>query len=185
MTANVSITVGRKDEVLMVPNAAFRFSLPPSGPVGQKVADSGADVKKPSSSLPPQRPKGGGGNHGKKTVWKVNDSGDPASVAIRPGISDGSTTEVVDGELRERDKIIIGIVLPKGERTANQLPPGFGSGQKSTSSRDRGLQQSGWTIRQLSPPIGWGSTSQLEEAASLLNHNQKRGTCLYPVCRKT
>lgn len=139
MTANVSITVGRKDEVLMVPNAAFRFSLPPSGPVGQKVADSGADVKKPSSSLPPQRPKGGGGNHGKKTVWKVNDSGDPASVAIRPGISDGSTTEVVDGELRERDKIIIGIVLPKGERTANQLPPGFGSGQKSTSSRDRGL----------------------------------------------
>ncbi len=74
-----------------------------------------------------------------KTVWKLNDSGAPTAVAIQPGISDGSTTEVVDGELRERDKIIIGIVLPKGDRKANQLPPGFGSGQKSTSSRDRGL----------------------------------------------
>lgn len=72
-------------------------------------------------------------------MWKLTDSGDPASVLLQPGISDGSKTEVVESDLREQDKIIVGIVLPKGERKANQLPPGFGSGQKSTSSRDKGL----------------------------------------------
>lgn len=139
MTANVSITVARKDDVLMVPNAAFRFSPPQSGAVGQKVADSGAGVTKPPSSESPQRPKAGGGNHGWKTVWKLNDSGDLTPVVIQPGISDGSVTELVEGELQERDKIIIGTVLPKGERKANQLPPGFGSGQRPTSSRDKGI----------------------------------------------
>ncbi|MEO8326107.1 MAG: efflux RND transporter periplasmic adaptor subunit, partial [Nitrospirota bacterium] len=139
MTANVSITVARMDDVLMVPNAAFRFSPFQSGSVGQKVVESGSDVVKPLSSESPQRPKASGGNHGWKTVWKLTDSGDPTPVALQPGISDGSTTEVVESELQERDKIIVGIAVPKGERKANQLPPGFGSGQKSTSSRDKGL----------------------------------------------
>lgn len=139
MTANVSITVARKDDALIVPNAAFRFSPSQSGPVGQKVIDSGSAVTKPASSEPSQQPKGGGGSHGWKTVWTLKDSGDPTPVAIQPGISDGSVTEVVEGELHERDKIIVGIVLPKGERKSNQLPPGFGSGQRPTSSRDKGL----------------------------------------------
>lgn len=139
MTANVSITVAQKDDVLMVPNAAFRFSPPQARAVGEKAPDSGTGVTKPSSSEFPPRPKAGEENHGWKTVWKLNDAGDPTSVAIQPGISDGSVTEVVEGELQERDKIIIGIVLPKGERKANQLPPGFGSGKKPTSPRDRGL----------------------------------------------
>jgi len=139
MTANVSITVARKDDVLMVPNAAFRFSPPQSGPVEKKVVDFRSGATKLPSSESPQRPKAGEGSHGWKTVWKLNDSGDPTPVVIQPGISDGSVTELVEGELRERDKIIIGTVLPKGERKANQLPPGFGSGQRPTSSRDKGL----------------------------------------------
>lgn len=139
MTANVSITVARKDDVLMIPNAAFRFSPSQSASVGQKMAESGSDVMKPLSSVSSPMPKASGGNHGWKTVWKLTDSGDPTSVSLQPGISDGSTTEVVESELQEQDKIIVGIALPKGERKANQLPPGFGSGQKPTSSRDKGL----------------------------------------------
>jgi HlyD family secretion protein len=139
MTANVSITVGKRDDVLLVPNAAFRFSPPQSGPVGSKAADSGTAATKPPSSASPQPTQAMGGNNGWKPVWKLTDSGDPTSVSVQPGISDGSVTEVMEGELRERDKIIIGIVLPKGDRKANQLPPGFGSGQRPTSPRDRGL----------------------------------------------
>jgi len=139
MTANVSITVARKDDVLTVPNAAFRFSPPQSGPVGQKVADSASGSTKSLPSALPQRPPTGAGRQGSKKIWKLNESGDPTPVLIQPGVSDGSVTEVVEGELREQEKIIIGIVLPKGERKANQLPPGFGSGQRPTSSRDKGL----------------------------------------------
>lgn len=139
MTANVSITVARKDDVLMVPNAAFRFSPPPSASPMKKVAESGSDATKPAFSKTPQQGMAGRENQGWKTVWKLNDSGDPLPVAIQPGISDGSVTEVVEGELQKQDRIIIGIVLPKGDRKANQLPPGFGSGQRPTSSRDKGL----------------------------------------------
>lgn len=139
MTANVAITVARKDDVLMIPNAAFRFFPSHSASVGQKMGESGADVVKPLPGVLPQGPHASGGSHGWKTVWKLTDSGDPASVLLQPGISDGSKTEVVESELREQDKIIVGIAIPKGERKANQLPPGFGSGQKSTSSRDKGL----------------------------------------------
>ena len=101
--------------------------------------DFGSGAKKPPLNESPQRPKAGGGKNGLKTVWKLNDARDPTPVLIQPGISDGSVTEVVEGELQEQDKIIIGIVLPKGERKANQLPPGFGSGQRPTCSRDKGL----------------------------------------------
>lgn len=139
MTANVSITVARKDDVLMVPNAAFRFSPPHSASTMKKVAESGSDATKPAFSKAPQQGMAGRENQRWKTVWKLNESGDPLPVAIQPGISDGSVTEVVEGELQKQDRIIIGIVLPKGDRKANQLPPGFGSGQKTTSSRDKGL----------------------------------------------
>ncbi len=60
MTANVSITVARRDDVLMVPNAAFRFSPSQSRSFGQKVVESGSDVVKPLPSDSPQRPKAGG-----------------------------------------------------------------------------------------------------------------------------
>ena len=123
MTANVSITVARKDDVLTVPNAAFRFSPSQSGPVGQKIADSGSVATKPPPNESPQRPKARGENHGLKTVWRLNDAGDPTPVLIQPGISDGSVTEVVEGELREQEKIIIGIVLSKGEPIAQVVPP--------------------------------------------------------------
>ncbi len=139
MTANVSITVARKDDVLMIPNAAFRFFPSQSASVGQRMGESGSDVVKPLPGASPQGPHASGGSHGRKTVWKLTDSGDPTSVLLQPGISDGSKTEVVESELREQDKIIVGIAIPQGERKANQLPPGFGSGQKSTSSRDKGL----------------------------------------------
>ncbi len=46
-------------------------------------------------------------------TW-VEDGGEPKSRAIRYGLTDGSRTELIDGELSEGDKIIIGQVRGKG-----------------------------------------------------------------------
>lgn len=137
MTANVSIIVARKDDVLKVPNAALRFTPPKSeravsGMSGTGLAQSDADSKS-------ARPVLTGGNQAmlSKTVWKVGPSGDPEAVSVQPGISDGSATEIAGGDVKEGDAVIVGIEALKAERSPQALPPGFGSGQRR--SRDRGL----------------------------------------------
>ncbi|HKW87108.1 MAG TPA: efflux RND transporter periplasmic adaptor subunit [Nitrospiraceae bacterium] len=137
MTANVSIIVARKDEVLKVPNAALRFTPPKSertvsGIPGTGVAQSDADSKG-------ARPVLTSGDQAvlSKTVWKVGPSGDPEAVPVQLGISDGSATEIVSGDLKEGNAVIVGIELSRAEPNPHALPPGFGSGQRR--SRDRGL----------------------------------------------
>ena len=137
MTANVAIIVARKDDVLKVPNAALRFTPPKSEHAVSGAA--GANVAQSDPGSKSARPLLAGGNQAvlSKTVWKVGLSGDPEAVPVQPGISDGSVTEIVGGDLKEVDAVIVGIESSRAERHPQALPPGFGSGQRR--SRDRGL----------------------------------------------
>jgi HlyD family secretion protein len=129
MTANVSIIVAQKDQVLKVPSAALRFT--PPGDRGETRA-----VRAEASGA--ERPQGGAGsNASMKTIWKLSQTGEPEPVLIQAGISDGVSTEVLSGSLAEGDQVIVGIETARGERRAGDLPPGFGSGQRR--GRDRGL----------------------------------------------
>jgi HlyD family secretion protein len=139
MTANVSIVVAQRDEVLKIPNAALRFS-PPQTDWGDGQKGEGKAVKmegRPGG----KRPAGGLGETGgpTRTVWRMSESGDLEQVAIQAGISDGVATEVVDGPLVEGAQIVVGIDTPRGDRRGGELPPGFGAGQRGGSSRNRGL----------------------------------------------
>ncbi|MBN1547526.1 MAG: efflux RND transporter periplasmic adaptor subunit [Syntrophaceae bacterium] len=80
MTANVSIILEEKKGVLRLPNAALRFK-----PAGREE-----DL---------QRLKGAG-------VWVLK-NGVPERVAIKTGISDGSYTELVAGNLKDGQEVII------------------------------------------------------------------------------
>jgi len=82
MTANVSIITSAKDNVLRIPNAALRFS--PSD--GRKAA-------------PEKGEKG-------TAVWIV-DAEKQKRVKIAAGISDGSYTEIVSGDLKEGQELIV------------------------------------------------------------------------------
>ena len=138
MTANVSITVAHQDEVLMVPNAAFRFSPEKAG--GQKV--QGKPPKGESSLGQSSRPHSGSGKIGQaaeKTVWKMSAGGDPVAVAIRSGITDGQVTEIREGDLHPGDTVIVGIISPQEGRKGGKLPPGFGPSQQRTSPREKGI----------------------------------------------
>jgi HlyD family secretion protein len=136
MTANVSIVVAQKDQVLKVPNAALRFTPPQSERTnGQSSERNAAKAEGRATQGRPVTVSTDSGGQTKR-VWKPGASGDLEPVTIQTGISDGVSTEVVAGTLGEGDLVAIGVDSPRGERRTSDLPPGFGSGQRR-SSRDR------------------------------------------------
>jgi HlyD family secretion protein len=91
MTANVSIIITTRHDVLRITNAALRFRLSDKtggGASGSQKAAGGAPAKKGPS------------------VW-VLENGKPKRVSITAGISDGTYTEIVSGELKNGDQIIV------------------------------------------------------------------------------
>jgi HlyD family secretion protein len=133
MTANVSIVVARRDNVLKVPNAALRFVPPKS----EQLA---------SRSIAGSPAAGQGGDHvglaaGSLThrIWKQTEDGEPVAVRLQTGISDGTDTEIVSDGAAEGDEVIVGIDQPRGMRRTGDLPPGFGASGGQRRSRDRGL----------------------------------------------
>src|SRR5881396_3444623 len=96
MTANVSIIVAQKDNVLQIKNAALRY----------RPSEAGA-TEMGSRSPAPASARGGGGRQRRtsdRTVYLL--SGDrPQPVQIKTGISDGVVTEVIEG-LKEGDRVV-------------------------------------------------------------------------------
>jgi HlyD family secretion protein len=84
MTANVSIIIATRENVLRIPNAALRF--------------------KPSDRAPGAAP--AGGEKKGPSVW-VLENGKPKRIVVELGISDGNYTEVLSGGLQEGQQLII------------------------------------------------------------------------------
>ena len=101
MTANVAIIVAHKDDVLQIKNAALRYRPPDATPV---------ETKRTSASRP-GRPGGGRSNAGQegraeRTVYVLpSGASRPRPVQVKTGISDGITTEVIEG-LNEGDRVV-------------------------------------------------------------------------------
>lgn len=83
MTARVSVTANQRDNVLRAPNAALRF----------KPKDIAADAKSPGRREP-----------GAKVYKLVN--GQLQAVTIKTGINDNTFTEIVEGDIKEGDKLV-------------------------------------------------------------------------------
>jgi HlyD family secretion protein len=141
MTANVSIIVARKDQVLKVPNSALRFTPPKAGreaapaPVSPASGPLAGEMRKVPVPVPGRD---GSPREANAAIWRLGPTGEPEQVPIQRGISDGNATELVSGPLAEGDQVIIGIETPKAQKSES-LPPGFGSSQRPGSRRDRGL----------------------------------------------
>src|SRR5438309_4464796 len=100
MTANVSIIIAHKDDVLQIKNAALRYRPPDATPVEiRKTVTSRAGRPGPG--------RGGGGQQGAQRTVYVLPSGanHPEPRQINTGISDGIMTEVVEG-LKEGDRVV-------------------------------------------------------------------------------
>jgi HlyD family secretion protein len=99
MTANVSIIIAHKDNVLQIKNAALRYR-----PADAATAATPSQQPRPASSPSGQRPTGARERKPERTIYVLS-YGRPKAAQIKTGISDGIATEVTDG-LKEGDSVV-------------------------------------------------------------------------------
>ena len=110
MTANVSIIVAHRNDVLQIKNAAFRFRPTDSASTPNPSAPPKTGARGPSTR---ERPRN------ERTVYVLPPGASrPKPVQIRVGISDGIVTEVQEG-LKEGDRVVTAAVT---SATASQSP---------------------------------------------------------------
>jgi HlyD family secretion protein len=146
MTANVTIDVATVRGVLRVPNAALRFKPAETTPTtGTAGGQRNAETTSSGGGATPERRmaqagrgpgitgaggaggafqrRGGGGERRPGQMIYLLDAATkkPKGVWIRPGITDGHFTQVVSGEVKEGDPVIVGLATAKVE---GPPPPG-------------------------------------------------------------
>jgi len=137
MTANVTILVDQRENVLKVPVGALRFhppaqvgesssSEPHSGTGDAQARASG--THSPDSSLIPAS--SSSPNNGRKPrVWVLDQNGKPQPIPVQIGISDGSSVEIMSGDIKEGHRVIVGMegaVLSTNSQQVNPFTPQFG-----------------------------------------------------------
>ena len=151
MTATVSVVTDRRRDVLTVPNAALRFrpegvdAGPAQGQRGSQAAGgtqaAGAGASAGAGGTR-QRGQGGGGDGSwrrdrggeneeggppqpvKRTVY-VLQVDKPVPRDVTTGITDGRVTEILDGELKEGDNVIVSIAGQNPNQQRGQGQRGF------------------------------------------------------------
>jgi HlyD family secretion protein len=112
MTANVSVVVAAKDAALKVPNAALRFRPGDKDGVQTAAADkaaarpAGAAAARETAASASGKTAGRPAGTKSYAVW-VLDDGKPRRVPVTIGISDGTMTEIVTGELQAGQEVIV------------------------------------------------------------------------------
>jgi HlyD family secretion protein len=141
MTANLTITIDERNNVLKVPNSALRFT--PQDANRQQPTGAGQGQWQGRRQQQQQGDNAAGGDNNQnrfapasapvlpgqvRIVWVLGQDGKPDRRRITVGLSDGSATEVVDGDLKEGDMVITGQQI-SANRNANtqSTPPGFGN----------------------------------------------------------
>jgi HlyD family secretion protein len=110
MTANVRIVIEEKARALKVPNTALRFQPPvraldpardgTAAPPAEAAADA-------ARSGPADAADGTSGR-----VWIRRADGRLHPISVRLGVSDGTFTEVLAGELAEGQEVVVGLIEP-------------------------------------------------------------------------
>lgn len=112
MTATADILVKEKLDVLMIPLAALRFTPALMGDNSQK------EEKSLIESLIPRPPKRKNMTmsqpemkDGKRQVWQLI-KGQLESVMIKTGDTSGDMVEVLEGNLKQGDQVVVGVEVP-------------------------------------------------------------------------
>jgi HlyD family secretion protein len=163
MTATVTVKVAEREDVLRVPNAALRFRPTPDvltalggdRAAGEQPRRASSDRAKPSSGAdadpepasdwrqattidaafgPVPTP------NSRARLWQIRD-GRLAPVQVRLGLTDGTTTELIEGSLEAGSSVVTNVALPTGTSTSAQsrspLLPQFPRAGSRSAGRSR------------------------------------------------
>jgi len=153
MTATVEFIVAESKDVLRVPNAALRFRATDAmqAELRKQREASGADSTGGSRGRPERGAAGAAGAAGgsggalqregmrrsagsgdRATLWILDESGKPAAVFARTGITDGQVTEITGPRVSEGMQVIATIVTSSQAATATNP---FQGNQQQTPRR--------------------------------------------------
>jgi len=126
MTANVSVQIQKKDDVLKIPSAALRFK--PKAGKDEKGARAGkggggaaAGREQQGADARGGDARGAAGKGAGQKVYLLDPEGKPVPVSVTTGLSDGGFVELAGGEVKENDEVIVEQV------TQAKKPGGMGS----------------------------------------------------------
>jgi len=152
MTANATVSYAEKDDALAIPNAALRFKPPPevapsasaerarpprgassralaSGSASPSSSDAKETPAPPPIAFAPTRRGGGGGrdtSQDPKTIWVLRNNA-PVAVLVHIGLSDGTNSELVDGDVKEGEALIVDATVAGKVQAPTTAPPGGGA----------------------------------------------------------
>jgi HlyD family secretion protein len=134
MTANMTFEVAHRQKVLKVPNAALRFT-----PESELIdTDSTAQDGEKEIGQRPVMPMGGQNNQKRpafrknnnaKKVWLMTDKSKFKGIRVIVGITDGSFTEILRGDIKENQEIVAG-TIDKDSQDAKVNPFGPQMGRR-------------------------------------------------------
>lgn len=107
MTATADIIVKEQKDAVMIPNEVFRFAPP-------AVSESSASFVSKLMPRPPVREKKAPAPkaEGMQTVYKLV-NGMPEPVQVKTGESNGSSRELIEGDIKAGDDLIVGTLSAK------------------------------------------------------------------------
>jgi HlyD family secretion protein len=157
MTANLTITIDERNNVLKVPNAALRFT--PQDVAGRRSAGAGQGTgagngsgqgrrQQTGSADGSQTPNPNGQGNGERQfapasapvlpgqmrrIWVMGANGKPQSKRVTVGLTDGAFTEIAEGSVLEGEVVITGQTITSANKAqSSQTPaPGFGGAQRT------------------------------------------------------
>jgi len=144
MTATSTILVTKKENVFRIPTIAFRFQPLPEQIEARKDSTSAANDSARAAErrklLAQQKQAGGamGVNSWQTTserpmtrLWVVEKSKKLTPIYVRPGIADGTFTEILQGKVEEGQEIVVGVMSQKPTAAATPFTqPGGGGGRR-------------------------------------------------------
>lgn len=156
MTANLTITIDERNNVLKVPNAALRFI--PQDATGQRSnSGSGAGNSNGQGRRRQQTDNANGADNSSsqqsgegrfapstapvlagqtRLVWVLGADGKPQSRRIKVGLTDGVSTEVVEGNLQEGEMVVTGQTISSASKAqTNQTAAPLGGAPRTGAPR--------------------------------------------------
>jgi HlyD family secretion protein len=140
MTANLTVTIDERNNVLKVPNAALRFRPADAATRGAGAGRSGGQHQGAAATSESNSAQQGSGERRfanasapvlegqTRIVWVLGQDGKLQPRRIKIGLTDGASTEVVEGNLQEGESVVTGQTVTSSSRTQNtqNTTPGFG-----------------------------------------------------------